>query len=57
MIEYGIQVGKIGFDRLKFISEVFGIQSKNFLSWASLREGGIILEIDCGTGSMTTRQI
>ncbi len=54
MSEYVLQVGKKGFDRLKFINDVFGEHSRNFLIRAGLREGSRILEIGCGTGSMTT---
>ena len=54
MGEYILEVGKKGFDRLKFINEVFGEHSRNFLIRAGLREGIKILEVGCGTGSMTT---
>lgn len=54
MSEYVLEVGKKGFDRLKFVNEVFGDHSKNFLTRAGLKEGKRILEIGCGTGSMTT---
>jgi ubiquinone/menaquinone biosynthesis C-methylase UbiE len=54
MGEYILEVGKKGFDRLKFINEVFGEHSRNFLIRAGLRKGIKILEVGCGTGSMTT---
>ncbi len=52
--DYILEVGTKGFDRLKFLNDVFGEHSRNFLSRAGLREGQEILEIGCGTGSMTT---
>ncbi|MGO9122979.1 MAG: class I SAM-dependent methyltransferase [Desulfomonilaceae bacterium] len=54
MSEYLLQVGKKGFDRLKFINDVFGEHSKNFLIRAGITEGKRVLEVGCGTGSMTT---
>ena len=54
MNEYVLQVGKKGFDRLKFINDVFGEHSRNFLIRTGLREGNRVLELGCGTGSMTT---
>ncbi len=54
MGEYILEVGKKGFNRLKFINEVFGEHSRNFLIRAGLREGIKILEVGCGIGSMTT---
>jgi ubiquinone/menaquinone biosynthesis C-methylase UbiE len=53
MSGYVLQVGKKGFDRLKFINDVFGEHSRNFLLRAGLREGNRVLELGCGTGSMT----
>jgi len=52
--EYVLEVGKKGFDRLKFINDVFGEHSRNFLIGAGLSEGKKILEVGCGPGSMTT---
>jgi ubiquinone/menaquinone biosynthesis C-methylase UbiE len=54
MSEYVLEVGRKGFDRLKFINDVFGEYSRTFLLRAGLREGQRILEVGCGTGSMTT---
>ncbi len=54
MGEYVLQVGKKGFDRLKFINDVFGEHSQNFLARAGVARGKRILEIGCGPGSMTT---
>ena len=54
MSKYLLQVGDKGFDRLKFINDVFGEHSRNFLSRSGLREGMRVLELGCGTGSMTT---
>jgi len=54
MSEYVLQVGEKGFDRLRFINDVFGVHSRNFLLRAGLGEGRRILELGCGTGSMTT---
>jgi ubiquinone/menaquinone biosynthesis C-methylase UbiE len=54
MSEYVLEVGKKGFDRLKFINIVFGEHSRNLLRRAGIGRGNRILEIGCGTGSMTT---
>jgi ubiquinone/menaquinone biosynthesis C-methylase UbiE len=54
MSEYVLQVGRKGFDRLKFINGVFGEHSRNFLNRAGLKTGSRVLELGCGTGSMTT---
>jgi SAM-dependent methyltransferase len=54
MSEYVLQVGQEGFDRLKFINDVFGEHSRNFVIRAGLRQGDRVLELGCGTGSMTT---
>jgi SAM-dependent methyltransferase len=53
MNDYILQVGGKGFDRLKFLNDVFGEHSRNFLLRAGLAEGMRVLEIGCGTGSMT----
>ncbi len=54
MSDYILEVGKKGFDRLKFINDVFGEHSRNFLFRAGITEGQKVLELGCGTGSMTT---
>jgi ubiquinone/menaquinone biosynthesis C-methylase UbiE len=54
MNEYVLAVGKKGFDRLKFLNDVFCEHSRNFLVRAGLKEGMRVLEFGCGTGSMTT---
>lgn len=54
MSEYVLQVGNKGFDRLKFINDIFGEHSRNFLRRSGLTEGLRVLELGCGTGSMTT---
>ncbi len=54
MSEYVLEVGRKGFDRLKFINDVFGEHSRAFLNRAGLREGQCVLELGCGAGSMTT---
>ena len=54
MSDYVLQVGKKGFDRLKFINDIFGKHSRTFLIRSGLREGNSVLELGCGTGSMTT---
>jgi len=54
MCEYVLQVGKKGFNRLRFVNDVFGDYSRNFLIRAGLRDGYSVLELGCGTGSMTT---
>jgi SAM-dependent methyltransferase len=52
--EYVLEVGRKGFDRLRFINDVFGEHSRAFLNRAGLREGQCVLELGCGVGSMTT---
>jgi ubiquinone/menaquinone biosynthesis C-methylase UbiE len=54
MSEYVLEVGKKGFDRLKFINGVFGEHSRNLLRRAGIGKGNRVLEIGCGTGSMAT---
>jgi ubiquinone/menaquinone biosynthesis C-methylase UbiE len=54
MNEYVLQVGKEGFNRLGFVNDVFGEHSRNFLLRAGLKDGCRVLELGCGTGSMTT---
>jgi ubiquinone/menaquinone biosynthesis C-methylase UbiE len=51
--DYVLETGKKGFDRLKFLNNVFGMHSRNFLNRAGLCEGQTVLEIGCGTGFMT----
>ena len=53
MNEYVLQVGEQGFDRLKFLNGIFGEHSRNFLIRAGLKAGASVLELGCGTGSMT----
>jgi len=54
MTEYVLEVGKKGFDRLAFLNNVFGDHSRNFLVRSGLGKGKSVLELGCGTGSMTT---
>jgi ubiquinone/menaquinone biosynthesis C-methylase UbiE len=54
MGEYVLEVGKKGFDRLQFINSVFGEHSRDLLRRAGIGKGKRVLEIGCGTGSMTT---
>lgn len=54
MGEYVLEIGRKGFDRLKFINEVFGEHSRHLLRRAGLGEGQRVLEVGCGTGAMTT---
>lgn len=53
MSEYILEVGKKGFDRLKFINDIFGSYSEDILQRSGLSEDLKILEVGCGTGSMT----
>jgi ubiquinone/menaquinone biosynthesis C-methylase UbiE len=54
MSEYVLQVGDKGFDRLKFLNDIFGPYSRDFLARAGLAEGNCVLELGCGTGCMTS---
>jgi ubiquinone/menaquinone biosynthesis C-methylase UbiE len=54
MVEYVLQVGKKGFDRLRFLNEIFGKHSRNFVTRTGIGTGATVLELGCGTGSMTT---
>lgn len=54
MTDYVLKVGSKGFDRLRFLDEVFGEHSRSFLRRAGITAGQRVLEVGCGTGSMTT---
>ncbi len=51
MNDYILEVGKKGFDRLKFLNGVFGEHSRNFLLRAGLEKGMTVLDVWCGAGS------